>query len=279
MAKFTTQGALVTERRIPTREEQVARVDFALALDPLCAEAYHIQGQLEEGERNFHRARVAYELAMKIAALLIGPQAVASAEKSQAQTIDFWSASDAARAYIRVRAALARLLWSKLDDPRGAAALLQNFIALDPGDHLDTLHELLCCLLEAGEIETLGITLTRLHFETYEDEDETMTQDWSDTWWLYTRACYLYCNACLHDQSERAIQKATLALFSAFHANAYVPQLLLTEGSPVPPGDDAESSSGTQSEAFSYAAMALPAWRNTPGALEWLGKTIARLEG
>jgi tetratricopeptide (TPR) repeat protein len=279
MAKFIIEGALEDGGRTPPRKAQEARVRFALALDPLCAEAYQVQGQLEERAGSFHRARISYERAMKIAALLIGPGAVASAETSQAEDIDFWSASDAARAYIRARAALARLLWSKLDDPRGAAALLQGLLALDPGDHLDTHHALLCCLLETGETETLGITLKRLHFDTYEYEGETIIEDWADTWWLYTHACYLYRVASLSGQSERVLLKATLALIRAFHANSYVPQLLLAEGSPVEQGDDAESSPGTPGEAFAYATMALPAWRNTPGALEWLRETLARLEG
>lgn len=284
MAKYIIEGAHAPART-PTREELESRVDFALTLDPLCAEAYHIQGQLEEGKSNFHRARIAYELAMKIAALLIGPQAVASAETSRAQNVDFWSASDAARAYIRARATLARLLWSKLDDPRGASALLQGLISLDPGDHLGTRHALLCCLLEAGETATLGVTLTRLYFEAYgydyeEDEEEAIPEeDMPDTWWLYTRACYLYCIASMHDQNEWAFEKAVLALSSAFHANSYIPHRLLAEGSPPEPSDDADSSPGTPGEAFVYTDMALPAWRKTPGALEWLKRMLSQLEG
>lgn len=182
------------------------------------------------------------------------------------------------------RATLARLLWSKLDDPSGASALLQGLISLDPGDHLGTRHALLCCLLEAGKIETLGIVLTRLYFEEYgydyeEDEEEIiLEEDVPDTWWLYTRACYLYQIASMSGQNERDLQKAALALSHAFQANSFVPQLLLANGGQVEQSDDAESSPGIPDEALSYAAMALPAWRNTPGALEWLRETLARLE-
>ena len=279
MAKFIIERAFEDGKRTPSRQEQEARVRFALALDPLCAEAHWVQGQLEEGVGDFHRARISYERAMKIAALLIGPQAVASAEARQAGEVDFWSDSDASRAYVRARAALARLVWGKLGDPRGAASLLQGLLVLEPNDHLDTRHALLCCLLEADEIETLGTTLKQLHFEAYEYEEETIVEDWADTWWLYTHACYLYCVSLLSGQRERALLKATLPLIRAFHANSHIPGLLLAEKGPLEQGDDAESSPGSLAEAFSYATMALPAWRNTPGALKWLGETLAGLEG
>ncbi len=278
MAKFIIECAFEDGRRVPSSPEQEARVRFALAMDPLCAEARWVQGQLEEGAGDFHRARISYERAMKIAALLIGPQAVASAEAGQAGEVDFWSASDASRAYVRARASLARLVWRKLGDPRGAASLLQGLLVLEPNDRLDTRHALLCCLLEADEIETLGITLKQLHFEAYEYEEETIIEDWADTCWLYTHACYLYCLSLLSGQRERALLKATLALIRAFQANSYVPRLLLADKGSVEQGDDAESSPGSPGEAFSYAYMALPAWRKTPGALEWLGETFARLE-
>jgi len=279
MAKFMIECAFEDGRRTPSRQEQEARVRFALALDPLCAEAHWVQGQLEEETGNFHRARISYERAMKIAALLIGPQAVVSAEAGLAGEIDFWSASDASRAYVRARAALARLVWRKLGDPRGAAALLQGLLVLEPNDHLDTRHALLCCLLEAREIETLGTTLKQLHFEAYEHEEETIIEDWADTWWLYTHACYLYCVSLLAGQRERALLKATLALIRAFHANSSIPRLLLADKSSLEKGDDAGSSPGELTEAFSYADMALPGWRNTPGALQWLEEMLARLEG
>jgi len=53
----------------------------------------------------------------------------------------------------------------------------------------------------------------------------------------------------------------------------------MAEKDPLKQGGDAESSPGSLAEAFSYVDLAIPAWRNTPGALEWLGETFARLEG
>ena len=159
MAKFIIECSFEDGRRIPSSPEQEARVQFALAMDPLCAEAHWVQGQQEEGAGDFHRARIYIRARHEVSlALFIGPQAVASAEAGQAGEVHFSSASDASRAYVAHAHLWPGLCGESWVTP-GERHLCCRGCVLEPDDRLDTRHALLCCLLEADEIETLGITL------------------------------------------------------------------------------------------------------------------------
>jgi tetratricopeptide (TPR) repeat protein len=150
---------------IPGRREQAARVRLALELDPLCADAYTIRGQLAAQYGKFYQAKWEYEKAMRIAAFKIGPEALASAKVRKARGLVFW-ADRATRDYMRPRAALAFLLWRRLGDLQGAIAHFQGLLDLDPDDHQGNRCALLSCLVEAGDDEALGSALARHRFYT-----------------------------------------------------------------------------------------------------------------
>src|SRR5258708_26333006 len=73
----------------PPETEQVARIHFALKLDPRCSAAYLIQGSLDERAGRYQQTQAAYERAMELAADTLGPDVFA--EKSRkAERIHFW---------------------------------------------------------------------------------------------------------------------------------------------------------------------------------------------
>jgi tetratricopeptide (TPR) repeat protein len=272
LAQYLIDGPSSERTASPTRPEQTARLRFALALDPFCAEAYCVQGELEEQAGMFHAARVAYEQAMKIAGLKIGPDAILSAEVRQARQLDFWYSSGG-RAYMHSRASLAWLLWRKLDDLPGAIAHFQALLELEPGDHQGNRFALMCCLLQAGRDEELGSTLARNRFYTHDsgDVDGQHTEEIADTCWHYTHACWRFRTAFLPEQSELGLRQAHMALSRALQENPHVPGLLLSSERRVAPQG---RSTGSLEEAAWYVDMAFLAWKNTPGALEWLAASV-----
>lgn len=253
----------------PPQAEQVARIHFALALDPRCSDAYVIQGSLDEQAGRYEQAQAAYERAMELAAEKLGPDAFTE-ESRKAERIHFWYSSGT-REYMRPRAALAYLLWQKMGRLKEAIVHFQAMLDLNPGDNQGNRDALLCCLLEAGDDEALAVALERFH---YDDRETIEPQDIAGTVWHYTNACWLF-RTRLPSTSGEGSQKATTALRKAFRYNQYVPRFLLAPQG-LPGLDElAPYALGDPTEAVMYVNLALKGWQQTRGALTWL-ETTAR---
>jgi len=278
IAQFVLDAASPEGDALPlARQELEARIRFALALDLLCHDAYRLQGELEEQEGLVHRARIAYERAMRIAALKFGTDAIASPTARRTRDIIFWFSSGT-RDYMHARSSLAFLLWRKLGDLAGAIAHFQMLLDLDPGDHQGNRRVLLCCLIEHGDDEVLGSALGRHRLFTYTlgGLDDTMTEDTADTWWAYSHACWLFRTSQLPGGGPRSLQKANLALYRAFQENAHVPSLLLGWEQEAVPGASRDRSPGSRGEAAWYVDMIRTGWTQTDGALAWLEELALR---
>ncbi|MDI7275397.1 MAG: hypothetical protein QME94_05425 [Anaerolineae bacterium] len=213
----------------------------ALQISPDCADGYVLLA--EETARTLEEARDLYEQGVRAGERAVGPEAFREYEG------DFWGVLET-RPYMRARAGLAQVLWL-LGERRQAVEHLRDMLRLNPGDNQGLRYLLMGWLLDLDDDQALGELLHR-----YED-------DYSAEW-LYTNALWLY-------RREGATPKSRRALKRALRENEHVPLYLLGRKK-MPRQLPGLISFGDESEAVSYAASAIEAWRKTQGALTWLAQ-------
>lgn len=260
-------GAFSDGLYAPASSELWPRVQLALALDQECADAYFIDGQLQEKAGQYPLALLAYETAMRLAATRFGGEEALIQRFANNRQEDL-SRTFGGKSYLRPRSALAALLW-KLEEYQLAEANYQALLTLDPDDRQGIGDALLSLLLEAGEHASLGRVLKKIRRRFLKEEGE----EGADTTWLYTCACWHYRRwrrAPGRAEGGQANQEATSALQEAFECNHFVPILLLSPAGLPDLEELSVSYKGDATDAARYVHRALKAWRKTPGALEWL---------
>lgn len=267
IAQHMIDGAFSDGYYAPASSGRWPRVQFALALNEQCADAYVIGGLLQEKAGQYPLALLAYETAMRLAASTFGGEEALVHHFANNRDEDLWHLSGGQR-YLRPRNALAALLW-KLEAYRLAEDHYRALLTLDPHDRQGNRDALLCLLLEAGAETPLERALKKYGRRPLERDEEKE----ADTAWLYTHACWRY--RCWRRVSEkagggRAKEEATSALKEAFESNRYVPILLLHPDGLPDLEDLSVSYKGDATEAARYVHRAGKAWRKTPGALEWI---------
>jgi len=258
------------EEARPTQAALRERVRFALALDPRCADAYHLQGEIEEHTGHYQKAQASYEQAMEIAAEKLGLDAF----RRDVQTghhLHFWY-SEGTRPYMQARAALAHLLWRKLNKLEEAISHFQELLRLNPGDNQGNRHAFLCCLLESGDDSALEAALEQCR--TY-SEAALEPVDITDTCWWYAYACWQFRRHRSSTGESSTPKEATKALRKAFTYNRHVPHLLLHPEDLRAIPDSWHYAPGDIHEAAWVVDYSVSAWQRTPGALTWL-ETVAR---
>ena len=155
---------------------------------------------------------------------------------------------------MRARAGLAAALRAT-GDLDAALGHYQAMLALNPNDNQGIRYVLAACFLERGDIEALKKLLTQ-----YEDDGSAL--------WLYTRALVAFRENGPDDPGAQELAK------EAWEANQHVPAILSGAKRPKPSVDNYITLGG-EDEAGHYAEESGPAWRNTPGAIEWLIRITA----
>jgi hypothetical protein len=146
-----------------------------------------------------------------------------------------------------------------------AASEYGTLLALDEPDHGEAAPCLLALLLETGRDAEASDLLSRFQREGPE--------------WAYGRTLWAFRN--------RTRQDALEALRSGLAANPRVARLLALpapDRGDYPEADDADPDDASVEDdahdaiedAFDCALLLAPAWRATPGAIEWLGSELAR---
>lgn len=254
----------------PSIGEQLARIRFALTLDPACADAYLIQGAVEEEARQWERARSAYERAMHLAATRLGEEAF-SPEARREGRVHFWGAIET-RGYMRARAALGLVLWRQ-EKLAEAVEHFAGLIELNPNDNQGIRDFLLCCLLELGDDRQLGHALKHHRYYRFDTgKEENRESCWWDTYavWLFRKEGA--------PAGKPPKEEATDILHHAFLLNRYVPMFLL-EPRGLPGLDELSAyAQGSPTEAALYVSLARKGWQKTPGAFAWL-EQMAREQG
>ncbi len=215
----------------------------ALEISKDCADAYVLLA--EETARSLEEAKNLYEKGVKAGERALGP------ELFEENVGHFWGIIET-RPYMRAREGLAQCLWL-LGQRRQAIAHYQDMLRLNPGDNQGIRYTLAHCLLHEGLDAELGQLLDQ-------HKEDTMAD------WLYTRALWLFRREGASDQANAALKEATAQ-------NHFVPHYLLGHKS-LPQRLPDYVGWGDESEAVSYAAEAIELWRKTPGALEWLFKSL-----
>ncbi len=229
-----------------TARSRMALARKALAITPLCADAYCI---LAEEARSVEETRDLYARGVEAGELALGRKGF----KEYAE--HFWGFLET-RPYMRARAGLAGALL-KLGDEDAAIGHYRDMLKLNPGDNQGIRYVLMGCLLRRGDEAGLKELLA-----AYEDEGSAH--------WLYTRALLAF-------REGRVSENEVVRLVKdAWSANEHVPGILAGTASPVVSEGDYITVGGPD-EATEYVAECGPAWRGTPGAVEWLTKIVATL--
>jgi tetratricopeptide (TPR) repeat protein len=220
----------------PARRLELARQ--TLALWPDCADAYVL---LAEQARSRKEALALHEQGVAAGERALGPEAF------ERDAGHFWGLLET-RPYMRARLGLAHSLWTAGRRPEAVEHLL-DMLRLNPGDNQGVRYTLAGFLLFLDRDEDLGRLLAQ-----YPDEGSAT--------WAYTKALLAFRQ---HGDTPEARQ----LLKEARKANKHVPDYLLGRKFPPPEQPDYYSP-GQESEALSYVAGFLAAWKSTAGAVAWL---------
>jgi tetratricopeptide (TPR) repeat protein len=224
------------EARRPDKRIALARE--ALALSPLCADAYLVLA------RETADANEALELYRR--AVAAGAEALGEID-FQDDAGSFWGLIQT-RPYMRARQALALALW-RLGHRDEAVAHYYEMLRLNPGDNQGIRYLLIDALLELGRDVDADALLER-----YEEDDSAH--------WAWSAALLAF-------RRTGDSVPANKALARAVEANRHVAASLLG-AKPLPPTLPGFIGMGDESEAVAYAHCAAGAWEAAPEAKGWL---------
>ncbi len=221
---------------------RVALAKKALEVSPLCADAYVLLAQ--EVADHLDEEIELYQKGVDAGGMALGAAAFRD------DVGHFWGLLET-RPYMRARCGLAVALWQK-GEREAAIAHVRDMLRLNPNDNQGMRHVLLGWLM----------ALRR------QDEAEALIRQYkgdSAPHWRYTEALLDFARA-----GDTASSRKRLA--AAVHGNRHVPAYLL--GKKLSRSAPAYLTVGGDDEAQEFAREFLAAWRDTPGALEWLAVQI-----
>jgi tetratricopeptide (TPR) repeat protein len=228
------------------RQARITLAKRALAISPLCADAYVLLA--EESAESLEEAKALYARGVEAGELALGPKTF------KEDVGHFWGLLET-RPYMRARAGLAQALWTSGNRDE-AIAHYREMLRLNPGDNQGLRYVLAAALLEIGDDEALQELL------------KAYDQDGSP-YWTYTKALLAF-------RAAGATEQAGTLLAEAVRSNAHVPAFL-SGGKELPKIAPDYITLGGEDEAAEYARDCGEAWRRTAGALDWLRQVAAEL--
>jgi len=221
------------------RRKRVALAKEALALSPLCADAYALLAQ--ESAKSLDERLDFYR------------QAAAAGEKALGKACfrddvgHFWGLVET-RPYMRARQGLAEALWEKGEKDE-AVAHYQDMLRLNPNDNQGIRYLLIDWLLELGRDAEAAELIKR-----YKGDGAAS--------WSWSRALLAF-------RQNGDSRDARAALARAVSDNEYIAPLLLGE-TKMPRRLPDYYGLGDKDEAVLYVQHAAGAWSAVAGALAWL---------
>jgi tetratricopeptide (TPR) repeat protein len=229
-----------------TSRSRITLARKALAVTPLCADAYNI---LAEEAGSDQEARDLYTRGVQAGEMALG------AEGFKEYAGHFWGYLET-RPYMRARQGLATTL-IKLGDESTAIDHFHAMLKLNPGDNQGNRYVLLGCLLRRDDAAGVKKLLA------------SYKREWS-AWWLYTRALIAF------RDGQAAETKTARLVRDAWAANQHVPAILAGTRPPANLSSGYITVGGAD-EATEYVNDCGPAWHQTPGAVDWLNNLVATL--
>jgi tetratricopeptide (TPR) repeat protein len=226
---------------------RVALAHKALAISPLCADAYVLLA--EEQAKSLEEALEYYRKGVEA-----GEQALGTKGFKQ-YAGHFWGFIET-RPYMRARAGLAAVL-NMLGEVGAAISNYQEMLVLNPNDNQGIRYRLAVCLMRSREIEALKKLLKGY------DED-------SSALWLYTQALIAF------RENDASDKRAEQLARKAWKANSHVPAALAGTKK-ARPSTNGYVTMGGEDEAAHYVDEWGFDWLTTPGAVDWLTKIAAEM--
>lgn len=226
-----------------TDKQAVALANKALALSPLCADAYVLLAMREKDDTK------ALELWRK--GFGAGEAALGS-DGFEEYAGEFWGFLET-RPYMRARHGLAMCLWD-LRSHEEAVAHARDMLRLNPNDNQGVRYVLAAWYAELAH----DAELERLLRE-YKDD--------GSAFWLWTAALLAFRQGGDSKKSQKLMKKAA-------GDNPHVAAYLLGSKE-VPKPLPQFYSPGDETEAICYVDEFAEAWRRTEGALQWLKRQCA----
>ncbi len=227
------------------RSRRIALARKALAVSPLCADAYVLLA--EEEAKTVEEALAYYRKGVEAGELALGP------EGFEEYAGHFWGFLET-RPYMRARGGLAAALW-RLDRHQEAVEHYQEMLELNPNDNQGIRYLLAGHLLARNDIKALKKLIRK-----YDDDGSAS--------WLYPQALLAF-----RDKGPDADKLAE----EAWLANSHVPGVL-SGAKPLVASQDGYITMGGEDEAAYYVEEYGEAWKSTPRAIEWLVKTTGKLK-
>jgi len=230
-----------------SRRDRVALAHKALAMSPLCADAYVLLA--EEEAKSATEALAYFRKGVEAGEQALGPKGF----KQYAGR--FWGFLET-RPYMRARAGLAATLGA-LGETDAAISHYQDMLRLNPGDNQGVRYALAACLMKRGDTEALKKLLKRF------EEDCSAS-------WLYTQALIAL------RENEPREEKAEELAKKACKANSHVPAVLAGRKK-AKPSTTGYLTVGGEDEAANYFEEWGFEWLTTPGAIDWLTNIAAEM--
>lgn len=221
----------------PTVRKRLALAREALAISPLCVDAYNI---LAEDEKTPAEAAKLYRKGVEAGRKVLGDMLEEDAGM-------FWGLIET-RPYMRALHGLAATL-QESGEIEEAIELYGEMLALNPNDNQGARYLLMDCLLILGRDADAEQLLKR-----YKDDGSGA--------WAWSRALLRF-----RQKGDSAL--ARKALEKAMVGNRHVPAYLLGKKK-MPKRLPEYISWGGEDEAIAYASDSAAAWHAAPGALDWL---------
>jgi len=222
-----------------SRQQRVALARKALAISPLCADAYVLLA--EETAHSVPEALDIYRKGVEAGELALGKDAF------EHDVGHFWGLLET-RPYMRARSGLAQALWAS-GEREDAITHYRDMLRLNPNDNQGIRYLLAACYLEMQRYDELDALLGEY------DGDGSAA-------WTYTQALASF-------RREGDTERSRSLLGKALASNGHVPGFLLGERKPprIRPG---YITMGGEDEAIEYVRDFGAGWARTPGATEWL---------
>ena len=230
---------------IESRKERVKMAKKALSISPDCADAYNLLA--EDEAETFEEAIELYRKGIDGGKRTLGKECFKESKGH------FWGYVPT-RPYMRSLAGLMECLW-EIGEHDEAIKYAKEMLRLNVSDNQGIRYILLSYLIKMERYSELDILLNNKRYRNDCGID-----------WLYARALFTFAK---EGDSEAARKELKVAL----NSNKFFPEYI-TGKKTMPRFLPDYVVAGGEDEAFCSASRFLPAWKQVPGAIEWLKEQV-----